>query len=68
MKDLDRVAWLGRSLAGSAERLQQYANMPQAPEVIVARERSTFEKRWVQLSEIADFGDRAGWSSETIHD
>ena len=68
MKDLDRVAWLGRSLAGSAERLQQYANMPQAPEVIVARERSTFEKPWVQLSEIADFGDRAGWSSETIHD
>ena len=38
------------------------------PEVIVARERSTFEKRWVQLSEIADFGDRAGWSSEPIHD
>lgn len=68
MTELERIAWLGRSLAASAERLRRYANMPQAPEMIVAHERSIFEKRWVQLSEIADFGDRAGWSSEAIHD
>ena len=68
MKDLERVAWLARSLAGSAERLSRYASLPQAPAVIVAHERSILERRWMQLSEIADFGDRDGWSSEAIHD
>lgn len=68
MKDLERLASLAHSLAGSAERLTRFTNLPNAPEVFIANERSILERRWVQLSEIADFGDRPGWSSESIHD
>lgn len=65
---LERVAWLGRSLADSADRLRQYAQMPNAPVEIVDHERALLARRAAQLQEVVAFGGRPGWSSVEAHD
>lgn len=65
---LDRVAWLGRSLADSADRLQQYAQMPNVPVAIVDHERALLARRNAQLQEVMAFGGRPGWTSAEAHD
>ena len=66
--DLERVAWLGRSLADSADRLRQYARLPNAPAVFVDHERALLARRCAQLQEVLVFGGRPGWSNREAHD
>lgn len=65
---LARVAWLGRSLADSADRLQQYAQIPHVPMEVVDHERRLLDRRVAQLQEVLAFGGHPGWSNVEAHD